>query len=419
MPVFAYKAMDAKGKEVKNIIEADNTAQAINKLRDKGLFPTNVVEHKGKKTGKVAPVPGSKPGMSMTITIPFLAGKVKPKQLTLFTRQLATLIDAGLPLVRSLTVLRDQSKPGPLKNTLNGLAQDVESGSTFSEALAKYPKVFTKLYINMVKAGEVGGVMDVVLARLAEFSEKSEKLASKIKAALVYPSCVMFFATGVLVFLITFIVPKFMTIFKEVDAALPPMTQMLLFASNFMKNYWYIGIGGIVGFVVVFKTMSKIPFCKFYLDFAKLQMPVFGQLLRKVGVARFARTLGTLLASGVPILQALLIVRDTSGNEIIAKAVGNVHDSIREGESIAKPLERSKAFPLFVVNMIDVGEETGSLDQMLNKIADAYDDDVDTTVGALTSLLEPLMIVGMGLIVGFIVISMFLPLISLMGKLGG
>jgi len=420
MPVFAYKVLDSKGKELTGNIDAEDTNQALNKLRNSGFFPTSVIEEKSRKRkpGFAPATSSGGQGMNITIRIPGF-DRVKNKEITLFTRQLSTLIDAGLPLVRSLNVLRDQCKPGLLKDTINGLAAEVESGSTFSEALSKHPKVYNKLYVNMVKAGEVGGVLEIVLQRLAEFAEKSQRLASKIKSALVYPALVISVAFGVLGFLITYIVPKFMEIFEEMEAGeMPGMTMTLMRVSDIAKNQWYFVILGIIALVIFVKLLAKNQKAKYVMDTGKLHMPVFGPLLQKVAISRFSRTLGTLIKSGVPILQALSIVKDTAGNEVISQAISKVHDSIREGESIAAPLGESKVFPLLVVNMIDVGEETGSLDQMLLKIADTYDDEVDTMVGALTSMLEPILIVSMGVIVGFIVIAMFLPLIALMTNVG-
>jgi len=418
MATFTYKALNKKGKEVKGSIESDSNAQALEKLRGMGLLPTYVTEDKKGKKRRGAKSAGGG-GLQMEIKIPFLTGGVKVKDLTVFTRQLATLIEAGLPLVRSLNILRDQAKPGSLKTSLGKLATEVEGGSTFSEALGRQPKIFSKLFINMVKAGEVGGMLEIVLKRLAEFAEKAQKLAQQIKSAMYYPIAVMSFAVAVLFFLITFIVPKFMEIFKDVGSDLPPLTLGLMMVSDFLKTRWFIGIAGLVALIIFFKILSKNNKARYLLDAIKLKMPVFGMLAQKVSIAQFSRTLGTLIASGVPILQALSITRDTSGNEIIARAIGKVHDSIREGESIAGPLGESKAFPLMVVNMVDVGEETGNLDQMLVRIADTYDEEVDAAVAGLTSLIEPLLIVGMGLMVGTIVIAMFLPLITLITALGG
>ncbi len=419
MAIFTYKALNKKGKQIKGNVEADSNTQALEKLRETGLLPTYVAEDKKGKKRRGAQSAGGGGGLQMEIKIPFLTGGVKVKDLTVFTRQLATLIEAGLPLVRSLNILRDQAKPGGLKTSAAKLATEVEGGSTFSDALGRQPKIFSKLFVNMVKAGEVGGMLEVVLKRLAEFAEKAQRLAQQIKSAMYYPIAVMSFAVAVLFFLITFIVPKFMEIFKDVGSDLPPLTLGLMKVSDFLQNQWLIGIAGVVAIVVFFKILAKNKKARYLLDAIKLKIPVFGMLAQKVSIAQFSRTLGTLIASGVPILQALSITRDTAGNEIIARAISKVHDSIREGESIAGPLGESKAFPLMVGNMVDVGEETGNLDQMLVKIADTYDEEVDAAVSGLTSLIEPLLIVGMGLMVGTIVIAMFLPLITLITALGG
>lgn len=411
---FSYKAINKYGKEIKSEIETDSYLDAIRKLRSMGYIPTQIIERRGKAglKGKESFFKGK--GFNINLTI---FGGVKPRQVTLFTRQLSTLIGAGLPLVRSLGILRDQLRPCTLKEVLSNLATQVESGGTFSDALLKYPKIFSKLYVNTIKAGETGGVLEIVLERLADFSEKTQKLISKIRAALVYPILVIFIAFSVLTFLIIFVIPKFMDLFKEIGSELPLPTMILLKISNFLQHYWYVGIIMVIILIIFYKFLNTLLIAKYYLDKLKLALPVFGLLIRKIAIARFTRTLGTLISSGVPILQALEITKDTSGNEVIARSIGKVRDSIREGESIAGPLGKSRIFPLMVVNMIAVGEETGSLDSMLNKIADTFEDDVDTTVGALTSLLEPLLIVTLGLIVGGIVISMFLPLIKLLSAL--
>ncbi|MDP2912621.1 MAG: type II secretion system F family protein [Candidatus Omnitrophota bacterium] len=418
MALYSYKAIDKFGKEIKDEIEVASYDEAIKRLRGLGYFPTQITAKRSK-----APAYGrafgaeAKPGFSLSMSLPFLGSAVKPKQITIFTRQLATLIGAGLPLVRSLNILRDQMKQGNFRNIVASIASQVESGSTFSDALLKYPKVFSKLFVNTVKAGETGGVLEVVLTRLADFSEKSEKLRGKIKSALVYPALVITIALGVLSFLLIFVIPKFMELFKELGTELPLPTLMLLRISNFMQHQWIFGIVFMIALVTFYNLLLRLPAFRYAIDKIKLQLPVFGVLIQKVAIARFSRTLGTLISSGVPILQALMITKDTAGNDVIARSLGRVHDSIREGESIASPLAKTKIFPLMVVNMISVGEETGSLDQMLNKVADTYDDEVDTTVGALTSMLEPLLIIFMGLIVGGIVISMFLPLVKLLTTL--
>ncbi len=419
MPKFKYVAMNNQGKEVTGLIESESTSEAIGKLREKGMFPTSVTLDKTAKGKK-----GSSPGraqkkssmLSMEITL-FTPKRVKSGVLSLFTRQLATLIDAGLPLLRSLNVLGEQQRPGCLKNTLGEISFMVEGGASFSEALAKFPKVFSKLYVNMIKAGEAGGVLEIVLNRLAEFAEKSEKLKKKVKSAMIYPTFVIGVAVAVLTFLVTFIVPKFAEMFEDLDLELPWMTSFLITISDVFKKQWYIPISCVIGFVILIKLTRRTKQGKFYIDKLLLRFPLVGMLISKISIARFTRTLGTLITSGVPILQALVIVKDTAGNEVISRAVEKVHDSIREGESIVEPLRASKVFPPMVISMIDVGEETGALAEMLIKIADNYDEDVDAAVEGLTSLLEPFLIVFLALIVGFIVIAMFLPLISLLQQL--
>ncbi|HUJ10052.1 MAG TPA: type II secretion system F family protein [Verrucomicrobiae bacterium] len=432
MAKFNYVALDPRGKEITGVLESDNSTSAISRIREMGYFPTNITEadkaagKKGRKAGP-APVTGAaakaapKKGLG-SIEIKFLSsGKVKSKALTAFTRQLATLIDAGLPLLRGLDVLRKQEKNPTLKRTLQQLADSVEAGSTFSEALAQHPKIFTRLFVNMVRAGEAGGVLDVTLNRLAEFQEKAQRIKNKVISAMVYPTVVIFVAISIVTFLMIVIVPKFQEIFNDLleGKSLPPLTLFVMAVSNLVKDQFLLVAGVIAGLVIALKLLGKTVKGRYYLDLFKLKAPVFGQLIRKVSIARFTRTLGTLIASGVPILQALNIVRDTSGNAVVAKAVSQVHDSVKEGERIVEPLEASKVFPPMVISMVDVGEETGALPDMLMKIADVYDDEVDNAVGAITSLLEPIMIVILAVIVGTIVIAMFLPLISVIGQLSG
>jgi type IV pilus assembly protein PilC len=418
MPIFSYKAIDKFGKEIASEVEVDSYDEAIKKLRGLGYFPTHIAAKKERKKGKEGIGAASGLGMRMEIRIPFLGiGTVKVAQVTIFTRQLSTLIGAGLPLVRSLNILRDQLKPCAFKSVLNGLSQQVESGSTFSDSLTKYPKIFSRLFVNTVKAGEAGGVLEIVLTRLAEFSEKAERIRSKIRAALIYPIIVILFAVSVLAFLIIKVIPVFMQLYKDLGTELPLPTLILMRVSNFLQHQWAVGIIFMIGMVVVYNFLTKIPTVRYFVDSVKLRLPVFGILFQKLSIARFSRTLGTLISSGVPILQALMITKDTAGNEVISKSLARVHDSIREGESIASPLSKARVFPLMVVNMINVGEETGSLDQMLNKVADTFDEEVDTTVGALTSLLEPALIIIMGFLVAAIVIPMFLPLVKLLTTL--
>ncbi len=416
MGVYTYTAMDASGKEMKGKVEAETVSLAVAKVRDMGYFPTKVVGEKA--AGKKGAAGKAGGGMGKEISIPFL-DRISGKQLTLFTRQLSTLIDAGLPIVKSLRTLESQEKPGKMRRTIGEIASEVEGGASFSEALAKYPKVFTKLYCSMVKAGEAGGVLETTLRRLAEFSEKQMALQKKIKSAMIYPVFVVVAAGGIVTFLVTFILPTFAEMFSDMGATLPGLTQTLISLSNFMINQWYILVGGIIALGVIYKILCNHRKTKYYMDFLKLKIPVFGSLVQRIIIARFARTLGTLISSGVPILQALTITRDTAGSDVFARAVMRVHDSIREGENMAPALAASSgAFPGMVISMIDVGEETGTIDTMLNRIADTYDEEVDMAVEGMVSVIEPLMIIFMGAAVGIIVIALFLPLIE-MGLLAG
>ncbi len=420
MAIFNYVAIDKDGKESKGRLEASGNQDAMEQMRQKGLYPISINEEKDKNDGsplRNREIPGGPKPAKSALSLSF--GGVSAKQITVFTRQLATLIGSGLPLVRALYVLERQEKSGILKTTIRGLAEQVEGGSSFSEALSKFPKAFPPLYVNTVKAGEAGGVLEVVLTRLAEFAEKSQRLEGRIKSAMVYPALVLTMALSVLGFLITFIVPKFLQIFKEMNVELPVMTKVLLVVSDFARSRWYIGIGLVVLLIVLWNVLYSLPVTKLLIDKGKLEIPVMGQLLRKIAIARFSRTLGTLLSSGVPILQSLMVSKDTTGNEAMARSIVVVHDAVREGETIAKPLLKAGLFPAMAVNMISVGEETGALDQMLLKVADVYDEEVDVTVTGLMSLLEPFLIIGLGMIVGFIVIAMFLPLFQLVTALGG
>jgi type IV pilus assembly protein PilC len=368
------------------------------------------VAKKTQKAAKAASAPKAKGG---GITL-FQKKTISSKVLMIFTRQLATLIDAGLPLLRGLTVLAKQEKDVVLKNTINALADSVQGGSTFSESMAQHPAIFNKLYINMVKAGELGGVLELVLTRLAEFQEKAQKIKNKVVSAMMYPLIVLVIAMLIMVFLLTFIVPKFEAIFKDMlgNKPLPGITVFVIDLSRALQDHWPYFLGG--GFVlfVGFKVLSSNAKGRAFLDSLMLKLPLFGDLTRKSSISRFSRTLGTLVTSGVPILQALNITRDTAGNAVIAEAVTKVHDAVKEGESIVAPLEASGVFPPMVISMVDVGEETGQLPEMLLKIAEVYDDEVDNAVEGLTSMLEPIMIVFLALVVGTIVIALFMPLIE-------
>jgi len=421
VPRFNYIALDARGQEATGLVEAASTNDAIGRLRQAGYFPTSVYEEAlARPDGKAARRQAAKiarttkPRAKTSIVL-FKRAKVKPKILMIFTRQLATLIDSGLPLLRSLTVLAKQERDKVLKNTINKLADSVQSGGTFSDALALHPRIFNDLYVNMVKAGEVGGVMELVLTRLSEFQEKANKIKNKVVSAMVYPIIVMTMAVGIMAFLLVFIVPKFEAIFHDMlgDKPLPAVTTFVIGTSDLVKNHGLVLLGAVIVVVTAYKFIGRTRGGRFVIDSFKLRMPLFGDLNRKTAISRFARTLGTLVTSGVPILQALKITRETAGNAAIAAAISQVHDSVKEGESIVQPLEASRAFPPMVVSMIDVGEETGKLPEMLLKIADVYDDEVDNSVAALTSMLEPIMIVFLALIVGTIVLALFTPLISI------
>jgi len=336
-----------------------------------------------------------------------------------FTRQLATLIDAGLPLLRGLRILLKQEKSKGLREALTGMGESVEGGSTFSEALGQYPYTFDNLYVNMVKAGEAGGVLEEVLTRLAEFQEKAERIKAKVKSAMVYPIVVLVAALGILTFLMIFIIPKFAEIFEDLlgGKELPPLTQFVVNISDAVANEWYIILGWIFGIIIISKILRGTERGSNMLDAVKLKVPLFGPLFRKGAVARFARTLGTLMGSGVPVLQALTIVRDTAGNSVVSSAIQRVHDAVKEGDSMAMPMEACGVFPGMVVSMVDVGEETGALPEMLVRVADNYDEEVDTAVEGMTSIIEPIMIVMLALIIGTIVIAMFVPLISIISEM--
>ncbi len=424
MPKFNYVAMDSRGKETKGVLEVANQNEAIGRLKEMGFFPTKVTEAakekpeaKAKGAAKVAP---KKKGMSLNFKIPGLGGGVKVKVLTVFTRQLATLVDAGLPLLRGLRVLEKQERNQNLKRIIGELGVAIESGSTFSEALSQHPKVFNRLFVNMVKAGEIGGVLEVVLNRLSEFMEKAQKIKGKVVAAMFYPTAVITVAVAILAILMVFVIPKFKDIFRDMlpGQNLPAFTEFVLSISDAVANHFVVTIICVVLVFVAVAMFIKTRVGRRLFDKSKLVMPVLGPVISKVAISRFTRTLGTLVSSGVPILQALTIVKETSGNVIIGSAVTAVHESVKEGETITAPLEASNVFPPMVISMVDVGEQTGALPEMLMKIADNFDEEVDNAVAAMTSLLEPIMIVFLAVVVGSIVIALFLPLITLMEQVG-
>lgn len=427
MATFVYEAMDSQGKEIKAEIEAASQNEAEDKIRALNYFPTRVSpKGGGKKGGGGGGAPAADAGLGRAQSVKrkrggmsLSFGRVKQKELTAFTRQFATLLDAGLPVVRAIDILHNQLKPGVLKDALFDVKEDVEGGSSLSEALSKHPLVFDKLYVNMIRAGEAGGLLDEILSRLADYREKAQRLQQKIIGALVYPAAVITIAGAILTFIMVFIIPKFEQMFKEMELGdLPMMTKVLMGIANTMKEWWFVLVFLPVLMWIGYTMWVRTPSGRLTADKIKLKLPIFGQIISKSSVSRFCRTLGTLVQSGVPILDALSIIKNATGNAVVANAVETVHNSIKEGDTIAEPLRHCGVFDDLVVNMIQVGEETGELDKMLIKVADTYDNEVDTLVGALMSLLEPLLIVGMGLTVGFIVISLFLPLISIMERIG-
>ena len=434
MATFQFIAKDSAGQERRGTIDAGDRAGAIAAIRAQGLMPTALGEVKGgsapapakgaKKPVKAPPAakPKKKGLGSMEIKLPaFLRGRVKAKDLTTFTRQLATLVNAGLPLMRCIEVLKKQKLAPAMMDCLNGISEGIAGGATFSESLTAYPKVFDNLYINMVKAGEAGGVLEVVLSRLAEFAEKAQKIKNKVKGAMIYPSVVLFAAIGITAFLLVTVIPKFQQVFNDIlgGAELPAITEFVMGISDFVQHNGLQILVGVAAVVVVYKVFGKTPFGAYQLDKMRISMPVTGTLVRRTAISQFSRTLGTLLASGVPILQALVIVRDTTGNRVVRKAIQTVHDAVKEGESMTDPLASSKVFPPMVVSMVQVGEETGALPDMLTRIANTYDDEVDNAVAGMTAAIEPALIIFLAVVVGTIVIAMFLPMIKIISSVSG
>ena len=465
MPTYQFEAMDATGQEIKDVIEAPTEDEAQATIRQMGYFVTKISVKKGRKDPAAAKA-GAKKGRSFAI------GGASTKQLTTFTRQLSILQDAGLPILRSLRILEQQQKPGAMRNALMETCDEIEAGSTLSEAMAKSPKVFNRLYVNMIRAGEAGGALEVILQRLADFQERAEALKRQVKGALIYPVMVVLVAVGILTFIMLKIVPAFEKIFADFDTELPQMTQILVTCSRLTASFWYLIPVIPISIVIAVKLLCKFKAGKMGFDMWVMRVPIFGQLIEKNTLARTTRTLGTLVSSGVPILEALNITRETAGNAVFERLYLKVSESIREGETIAKPLkEYSKpgfhpvalalwiiccagpivplvfvpgmltiAGPMLlggvvvggmvfymkmnkrvvddlVVNMVDVGEETGELDTMLYKVADTFDDEVRVITESLTKLMEPLLIIFLGGAVGFIVIALFMPLVSLIQNL--
>lgn len=400
MATFRYSARDASGRVVAGAIDADTEVMVLGKLQEMGFFVTNLQRTSG---GAV----------SLRRLDLGKFRKVGMRELTVFTRQFATMVNAGLSMVRTLNILEQQTESAKLKTIVGDVRKHVEEGMTLSDALGQHPDTFSALTINMVRAGEVGGVLDDVLNRLAIFYEKDLALRQKVRAAMTYPAAIFTFALGVIFFLVFFILPQFIGFFEGLDLQLPLPTRVLIFVTHALTGYWYVFLGGLLVGVWGLRVYVGTERGRFRWDRFKLRVPVFGPLLRKVTISRFTRTLGTLITSGVPIMQALEVVSKAVENKIVAQAIDNVRSSIREGESIALPLQNSGLFPPMVVQMTAVGEETGTLDSMLQKVADFYDAEVESTLAQLTSILEPLLIMFLGFVVGFIVLSFYMPLYQL------
>jgi type IV pilus assembly protein PilC len=409
MPTYKFEAMDTSGEEVKDEIEATSEEEAQQKIKQMGYFVTKLTAMGGGKAKGKKKKTGYKKSKKT-----FVIGGVKSKHLVLFTRQFSVLQDAGLPVLRALRILEKQMRPSALKNALIDVVDDVESGSTLSEAFGKHPRAFDRLYVNMVKAGEAGGALEVILQRLAEFKEKSQSLKRKVIGAMVYPAVVICAAIGILIFIMVAIIPKFEKIFREFGLKLPALTQFLIDVSMWCSKYWWSLPLIPLGIWLLFKLIRLSRAGNYALDRMTLWIPIIGRIVEKTIVARTMRTLGTLVSSGVPILESLSIVRETANNAVFERMFQRVYESIREGDTIAEPLRESRLVDDMVTNMVEVGEETGDLDTMLYKIADFYDEEVDTAVKSLISLLEPLMIIVLGGIIGTIVVALFLPMIGLL-----
>ena len=429
MATFQFIAKNSAGQEQRGTIEAGDRAGAIAAIRAQNLMPTALGEVKGGGAPAVAKAAAKKPAKApaaaagkkkslgqIEIKLPaFLRGRVKPKDLTTFTRQLATLVNAGLPLMRCIEVMKKQKMAPAMKECLDGISEGIAGGATFSESLTAYPKIFDNLYINMVKAGEAGGVLEVVLSRLAEFAEKAQKIKNKVKGAMIYPSVVLTAAIGITAFLLLTVIPKFKQVFDDIlgGQELPGITQFVMNLADFVKNNGLVCLAIVVSFIVAKKLIGKTKQGAYLFDKIQLKVPVIGTLVSRTAIAQFTRTLGTLLSSGVPILQSLVIVRDTTANRVVRRAVQTVHDAVKEGESMTDPLASSGVFPPMVVSMVQVGEETGALPDMLTRIANTYDDEVDNAVAGLTAAIEPALIIFLAVVVGTIVIAMFLPMIKI------
>jgi len=412
MAVFQYEALNSQGSEVKDRIDALSQKEAISKIRNLGLFPTKVRARGAAKKSAAKTAAAARPRRA--------GGKVRVKLVTQFARQLSTLQDAGLPILRSLRILQEQQKSGTFKRVVGYVADEIEGGSTLSEALGRFPRTFDRLFVNMVAAGETGGVLDLILARLADFMEKIQKLKARVRSAMVYPVVVLVAAFGMLLMLMWKVIPKFKTVLEDmVEDELNPLTRTVLGVSGWIAYHWgwAIMLGVPLAIVLLLRAIRQFRLGRLALDTIKLKMPIVGDLAGKVSVSRWTRTLGTLIGAGVPILDALNSTRETAGNEVYSDMLRDVHNAIRQGDTFANPLRQSKTVDLIVCNMVGVGEETGDLDKMLLKVAENYDEQVDVLVASLMSLLEPVMVLVLGVIVMVIVLSVFLPMIQVITSL--
>jgi type IV pilus assembly protein PilC len=415
MSSYSYVAVDPQGVESRGTLDVSDQSEALRRIKEMGLFPTKVLAGGKPRQRSAGAQLRPRPGAGhRRLSISVWGSRIRVAALTAFTRQLATLVEAGLPLLRGLRILEEQAESRPLRRIIGEIALVIEGGSSFGEALALHPRAFNRLYINMVKAGEIGGVLDVTLRRLADFMEKAQKIKGKVKAAMYYPGAVLCVAGGILALLMTYVVPRFKDVFEGLlgGGRMPPFTLFVLRLSEGVKSHILLGIAVATALGIAFLCALRTGWGRWAFDQLKLVMPLVGPVFRKVSISRFSRTLGTLLGSGVPVLQALTIVKETAGNVVVGAVISEVHQQVKEGEPIAPALKASAVFPAMVAGMVDVGEQTGALPEMLLKIADTYDDEVDNSVSAMTSLLEPIMIVFLALIVGSIVVALFLPLVS-------
>ncbi|MFM7321218.1 MAG: type II secretion system F family protein [Armatimonadota bacterium] len=404
MATFTYDAVDSSGRSIQDRIEAESETQVLTRLHSQGLHVLQVSEQRAS---------------TFSLGARQALGAAKLQSLVVFSRQFATMIDAGLSVLKCIDILASQTKDVPLRHALDVVKKDVQGGVALADALAKHPNCFSKLYVNMIRAAELGGILDTILDRLAGFLEKEQEIRQKVKSALTYPTIVLCFALGMLNAMFYFVLPTFKQIFTEMDVAMPPMTAALFAVSDFMRTFWYIMLGLPFGGWFAFRQYHRTPQGAYQIDRVKLKLPVFGDLILKLAIARFARTFGTLLSSGVPIMRTMEIISETAGNALLAEAILKTKADLREGKRLGTPLLASGLFPPMVTHMIDVGEETGRLSEMLVKVADFYESEVDATVKALTSLIEPILIVFLGVVVGFIVISIMAPMFKLVSSING